>query len=101
MTQMIDTEGCEIPKDSCSGATLFFADLCDWGDGKGPDLSINVPMYFEEDSGVYDSGGVVTAPIQDILEEYLSEFKKIDGGEHVDKFSAWLKDYADRLLAAK
>lgn len=100
MTQMIDTEGAEIPK-SEDGYTYFDADLCDWTDGKGPTLSINIPLFFEGGNGVnYDSCGVLTTPIQAVLEDYIKEFKENDGGKGVPKFVEWLRDYANRLETA-
>lgn len=100
MTELLDTEGATIPSDYLDGRPLFDADLCDWNDGKGPVLTINVPMYFEAHGVTYDSAGVVSAPLQDVLEEYLQKFKEIDGGKGVDAFCAWLHGYADRLKAA-
>ena len=100
MTQLFDTEGAPIPSDDEAGHPLFDADLCDWNDGRGPMLTMNVPMYFEAAGGIYDSAGVITAPLKDVLEEYLRDFKKIDGGCGVETFCAWLHDYSDRLKAA-
>lgn len=100
MTQMIDTEGAEIPQ-SAEGRTYFDADLCNWNDGQGPSLSINIPMFFQGENGIdYDSEGVLTVPVQAVFEEYLDEFKEIDGGEGLPEFVQWLRGYADRLEAA-
>lgn len=99
MTKLLDTEGKPIPPD-CDGYPLFDADLCDWDDGNGPMLVINVPDYFETSHGTYDSAGVVHAPLKDVLEEYLRAFAVEDGGSGIDAFAAWLHEYADRLKAA-
>ena len=100
MTQMIDTEGAEIPKD-VGGHTYFDVSMCDWNEGKGPALSIGIPMFFEDENGAqYDSAGVLTVPIQDVLNDYLKEFKETDGGEGAAKFVDWLRDYANRLESA-
>lgn len=97
MTQMRDTEGGHIPKDG-SGSTYFDADLCDWNTGLGPELTINVPVYFEGGDGdEYSSDGVLTAPLQTIMEEYLVNFKETDGGDGIHEFAKWLRTYADRL----
>lgn len=79
---------------------LFDADLTDWNDGRGPMLTLNVPMYFEAVGGIYDSAGVISAPLKDVLEEYLRDFKGADGGDGIETFCAWLHDYSDRLKAA-
>ncbi len=97
MARMLDTQGAEIPSDDTDGRPLFDADLCDWADGKGPVLTVNVPMFFETEFGVYDSAGVVSVPLKEILEEYLLDFELRDGGDSIDAFAAWLHDYADRL----
>ena len=100
MPQMIDTEGAEIPK-SEDGSPYFDAHLCDWNEGNGPDLSINVPPFFEGVDGAdYDSCGILTIPIQAVFEEYLNEFQGRDGGAGVPAFVEWLRDYANRLEAA-
>lgn len=100
MTQMIDTEGAEIPKNA-DGLAYFGVDMCDWNDGKGPDFSMNIPMFFEDENGAqYDSCGVLTVPIQDVLNDYIKEFKDTDGGDGVPKFVEWLRDYANRLESA-
>lgn len=100
MTQLLDTEGAHIPSDDDEGRPLFDADLCDWNDGKGPALTINIPMYFETIEGTYNSGGVISAPLQEILEQYMRDFKEIDGGDGIDIFCTWLHDYANRLKSA-
>jgi hypothetical protein len=99
MTYLLDTEGDEIPKE-VHGRPYFDADLCDWNDGTGPALTMNVPMSFEGEIGVYDGNGVVSAPLQDVLEQYLRDFKREDGGIALPAFIAWLRDYANRLEAA-
>ena len=99
MTVLVDTEGMPIPGDD-AGYPLFDTTLCDWCDGKGPMLTLNVPEFFETTHGTYDSCGVVAAPIKDILEEYLANFKMHDEGCGVDAFAAWLHDYANRLKTA-
>lgn len=99
MTQLLDTEGQTIPTED--GILLFNADLCDWGDGKGPDLTLNIPMYFKTEEGIYDGSGVISAPLKDVLEEYLQNFMKEDGGIGINDFVAWLHDYADRLKTAR
>jgi hypothetical protein len=98
MAVMLDTEGEQIPSDDEDGRPLFDADLCDWGGGSGPALTLNVPMQFETPYGVYDSAGVVSVPLKDVLEEYLRDGKSQDGGDHIAEFAAWLHDYADRLM---
>ena len=99
MTVLVDTEGLTIPS-SDSGVPLFDTSLCDWCDGKGPMLTLNVPEFFETTGGTYDGLGVVSAPLRDVLEEYLLDFKMHDEGGGVDAFAAWLHDYADRLKTA-
>ena len=100
MTQMIDTEGAEIPKDE-DGRTYFDVDMCDWNDEKGPELSINIPCFFFFFNGAQYHGYVVlTVPIQDVLNDYIKEFKETDGGDGVAKFVEWLRDYANRLASA-
>ena len=100
MTQMRETQSEELPKNE-EGRMYFDAAMCDWNDGNGPDLSINIPEFFEGgDGSVYDGFGVVTVPLQDVLNDYLKELKESDGGVGVPKFPAWLRDYADRLEAA-
>lgn len=100
MAQMIDTEGAEIPRDE-NGHMYFYIDMCDWNDGKGPDLSMNIPMFFEDENGAtYNSCGVLTVPIQQVMEEYLSGLKENDGGDGAQKFVEWLRDYANRLESA-
>ena len=96
MTQLLDTEGTQIPSDDEEGRHLFDADLIDWNDGLGPMLTINVPMYFEAVRGIYDSCGVISAPLKDVLEEYLREFAVFDCGDGIESFCDWLHDYADR-----
>jgi hypothetical protein len=98
MTILIDTEGEQIPPDDGEDKRpLFDADLCDWNDGRGPILTINTPSYFETEHGVYDSCGVITTPIKDVLEEYLRDFKTIDGGDGIKDFISFLRKYSDRL----
>ena len=58
---------------------------------------MTVPTYFETDHGTYDSEGVVYVPLQEVLLEYLRDFKSIDGGAHIDAFVDWLHDYACQL----
>lgn len=99
MATLLDTEGRQIPLDD-GGRPMFDADLCDWGDGRGPMLTMNVPDYFETIHGTYDSHGVVQAPIKDVLEEYLRDAEDMDGGHSIDAFAEWLHEYADRLKAA-
>jgi hypothetical protein len=100
MTQMIDTEGAEIPKDK-NGLTYFDVYMCDMKDGKGPDLSMNIPMFFEDGNGdQYGSARVLFVPIQDVLDDYIKGFKDSDGGHGVPKFVEWLRDYANRLESA-
>jgi len=99
MTQMQDTEGAAIPKDE-TGRTYFDADLCDWNDGTGPDLTINAPAFFEgEDGTVYNSHGVIYVSLRAVLEDYLVNFKSQDGGDGVPAFAEWLRDYANRIEA--
>lgn len=97
MTLLLDTEGVSLPKCDTSGTDLFDASLCDWGNGKGPSLAINIPMYFETETDAYGGAGVLAAPIQEILEDYLSEIVTTDGAEHAASFVSWLRGYADRL----
>jgi hypothetical protein len=99
MAKFLDTEGAEIP--DSDGGPLFDADMCDWTDGRGPTIAMRVPHYFATDSGEYDSQGVLSLPVKDLLEEYLRDFSGIDDGEGIEEFSAWLHDYADRLLTEK
>lgn len=100
MTQMRDTEGEQIPKDE-EGRMYFDADLCDWNNGKGPEMTINTPTYFVAgDGSEYDGHGVMAVPLQAVLEDYLINFKSEDGGEGVPAFTKWLRDYADRLESA-
>lgn len=100
MTQMRDTEGEKIPADN-DGITYFDADLCDWNNGQGPELTINVPPYFVGGNGSeYESQGVVSVPLQRVLEDYLTCFKQEDGGVGVPAFVKWLREYADRLEQA-
>lgn len=101
MTILLDTEGAVIPGDDYDNSPLFDTTLCDWKDGKGPSLSMNIPELFETHFGIYDSQGVIHAPLQAILEEYLLEFKVTDGGDGIAEFCKWLRDYADRLESAK
>lgn len=97
---MIDAEGEEIPKDKY-GRMYFDIGMCGWDDGKGPDISMNIPMFFEDQNGAtYEGCGVLTVPIQKVLEDYLSDFKGIDGGDGIPKFIEWLRDYANRLESA-
>ena len=97
MALLLDTEGYAIPSDDECGRPLFDADLCDWNDGKGPLLTINVPRYFETEYGIYDSEGVLSVPIQKIFEQYLRDFKIEDGGDGIKTFISWLRNYADKL----
>lgn len=60
-------------------------------------LTINVPRYFETEYGIYDSEGVLSVPIQEILEQYLRDFKIEDGGDGIKTFISWLRNYADKL----
>ena len=99
MTQLLDPVGATIPSDY-AGRPLFDADLCDWSDGRGPIITLNVPMYFETPGGAYDGSGVIVASVKDVLEEYLLDFEEIDGGDSVESFAAWLHDYADKLKKA-
>ena len=96
MALLLDTEGAPIPSEE-DGRPLFDADLFDWSDGKGPILTINIPSYFETENGIYDSGGVISVPLQDVLEQYLRDFKIEDGGESIKVFISWLRNYADKL----
>lgn len=101
MVRMIDTEGAFIPADGFNEQPMFDVDLCDYGDGTGPALTINVPDYFEVPGGIYDSCGVVHVPLQAVLMQYLQEFMHEDGGEHIEEFASWLHNYADKLISAK
>jgi hypothetical protein len=94
-----DTEEEKIPAQD--GYELFNADMIDWGEGDGPTIAINIPYYFETDGGVYDSCGVISAPLKSILEEYLVNFLVEDGGESIEAFAEYLRDYADRLEKKK
>ena len=100
MAFMLDTEGEQIPSDREDGRPLFDAALYDvgGGDGSGPSLTLNVPMQFETPYGTYDSAGVVSVPLKDVLEEYLRDFDSRDRGDRIAEFAAWLHDYADRLM---
>ncbi|MEG7689012.1 hypothetical protein U2044_15575, partial [Listeria monocytogenes] len=60
-----------------------------------------IPYFFEDENGAqYDGNGVLTVPIQDVLNDYIKEFKETDGGDGVAKFVEWLRDYANRLESA-
>lgn len=101
MTILLDTEQCPIPC-NIMGGSLFDADLCNWGNGKGPILSINIPEWFTwgkagERETLYDGSGVITAPLQQILEDYLKSGYETDGHNKSKEFVSWLRDYADRL----
>ena len=85
MTQMKDTEGGDMP------VGHFDIDLCDWGDGLGPKLSLNIPLDIEG----YTGAGVLTASLKDVLSEYL-EFPP-DGLENAKEFAEYLRCYADSL----
>lgn len=41
-----------------------------------------------------------THSLQDVLNDYIKEFKETDGGDGVAKFVEWLRDYANRLESA-
>lgn len=95
MALMKDTEGCEIPKQF--GSNLFDIDLCDWNDGEGPILTLRAPVFFETDTGVYDSMGVMVVPLKEVMNEYIAEIMSMDGGEGAREFATYLRQYADKL----
>lgn len=98
MALLLDTEGALIPlSDEVDARPLFDADLCDWNNGKGPELTINIPMYFETEHGIYDGEGCLSVLLQEVLEEYLRDFKGTDGGHGIKAFISYLRSYADRL----
>lgn len=100
MTQMTDTEGAEIPKNE-NGRPYFEIHLYNMNSEDGPEISINVPEFFEgEDGSQYDSHGVLTVPIREVLDDYIEEFWDADRGEGLPKFVEWLRDYANRLESA-
>jgi hypothetical protein len=98
----------DTPLPSDKNACWWDIDLCNWNDGKGPELLLSIPPWFELNDGtVYDGDGVLTVPLQDVLEEYLVQllpskdgsYLSADGGEGAPAFVAWLRDYADRMAA--
>jgi len=100
MTRMLDSEGDDIPKDEY-GNHYFDIDMYDWNKGDGPTLSMKIPAYFEGMNGIkYDGNGVLVVHIQDILNNYVSEFEQEDEGLGVPRFVEWLRDYANRLETA-
>jgi hypothetical protein len=98
MTAFIDTEGHDIPVDDVGEHPFFDVDLCDWNEGDGPELTMNVPA-FETETDSY-AGGIVFVPLKNVLEQYLRTFLQTDGGGGRVEFVAWLRDYAARLEAA-
>ncbi len=103
MTIFVDTEGAHIPAD-WNGRPLFDGDLTNWGKGKGPELTLTVPLFFisgpDGDETEYSSEGVITANLQEILDEYLEYGCKNDGFNCAKEFADWMREYADRLEAA-
>ena len=99
MPLMLDTGGAYVPTGDDS-YPLFDIDLCDWEDGHGPKLAITVPAYFETNRGAYVGDGVMSLPLNVVLEHYLANYREEDGGAGVPDFCKYLRDYADRLQAS-
>lgn len=104
MTFLLDSEGASLPHDGWRGK-VFKVYLSGNNDGNGPELIVTVPEWFVTEGEVeYDSCGVLYAPLQEILEQYLEDEKGIggtiismDGGDGLPAFVAWLRAYAKRL----
>ena len=97
MTTMIETEGAFVPKEKDSRGEYDVFNLSLWGGDL--EFSLNVPMYFETDFGVYNSAGVFYVSMKDVFEEYLNGIKKIDAGFNYKELTSYLRDYADRVDA--
>ena len=101
MVYMVDAEGEPLPLDE-SGKKSFSIHLIDSGEDYGPDMSLGVPCYFESEGGIYNSAGVLYAPLKSALEDYLLEHDRALSGyeDKTLKFAVWLRDYAEQLIEA-
>lgn len=99
MIEMSYEDHQEVPDDRY-GYKYFCVDMVDFGNEQGPMLRVNVPERFIDHKGKEFKGGdVLEAPIQKVLEDYISSVRRDAGGIEVPEFCAWLRSYADRLEA--
>lgn len=107
MIQMFDSEGAELPTDCDGGATFEICLFgCGGNDGK-PWMGLDVPARFlvERNDGtdsLYDSEGLLTVDLRDVLEDYLQrEHMEDDGGVSLPVVEALLREYADKIADVK
>lgn len=100
MTKMIDTEGDALPNNGPDDKYDNCWDINLWGDGE---LSLSIPMFFDAgDGGDYNGAGVVTVGLRELLQEYLDDCDRLDGGEGLQPLAAMFREFADKYeVAAK
>lgn len=92
--KMTDTEGEKLP--SCDGDDECW-DIGLWGDGE---LVMSIPMFLEVESGEqYSSAGATQVNLRDILQEYLDDCNRLDGGEGLRGLAGMFRDFAFRYDA--
>ena len=98
MTKMIDAEGDALPNNGPDDKYDNCWDINLWGDGE---LSLSIPMYFDAgDGGNYNGAGVVTVGLRELLQEYLDDCDRLDGGEGLQPLAAMFSVFADKYEAA-
>ena len=98
MTKMIDTEGDALPNNGPDDKYDNCWDINLWGDGE---LSLSIPMSFDAgDGGNYNGAGVVTVGLRELLQEYLDDCDRLDGGEGLQPLAAMFREFADKYEAA-
>ena len=98
MTKMIDTEGDALPNNGPDDKYDNCWDINLWGDGE---LSLSIPMSFDAgDGGNYNGAGVVTVRLRELLQEYLDDCDRLDGGEGLQPLAAMFREFADKYEAA-
>jgi len=95
MTKMIDTEGDALPNNGPDDKYDNCWDINLWGDGE---LSLSIPMFF--DAGDYNGAGVVTVGLRELLQEYLDDCDRLDGGEGLQPLAAMFREFADKYEVA-
>lgn len=81
-----------------AGRPYFTCSMIDPGYGELPSIGVDIPETFTMPDGqVYDGEGSVNITIVELFEHYLTSFTECEEGRGTKLFTAWLRNYADRM----